>query len=387
MKRISIIGAGFGALTAARELRCRDPKAEITLIAPDAELVYLPSLIWVPTGLRSGEDLRFPLTGELRRQRLNFHFGRVTGLEDGGRRVLTDRGSVENDGLVIACGARFLKKLPGIEHALAVCEGIAAAQRIRERLRSLTGGTLAFGFATNPAETSALRGGPMFELMFGIDAWLRREGRRSKFELVFFAPMAQPGQRLGARAMAGLLQQMQQRTIKTVLGSKLTSFEANRVNTEGGSFDADMIVFMPGMAGPAWAENAGLPLSPGGFFKADEYCRVENAERVFVAGDAGSFPGPDWLPKQAHLADLQGKAAAENLLRAFRGLIPVARPKAELVCIVDMLDSGVLVYRSEKRSIVFASRWLHLLKRLIEWHYLRPLRRDRDSANPVTAKG
>lgn len=387
MKRISIIGAGFGALTTARELRCRDPRADITLIAPAAEIVYLPSLIWVPTGLRSGEDLRFPLAGELRRQRLNFHAGRVTGLENGGRRVLTDHGNVDNDGLVIASGGRFLKKLPGIEHALSVCEGIDAAQRIRERLRNLKGGTLAFGFATNPAETSALRGGPMFELMFGIDTWLRREQRRSKFDLVFFAPMAQPGQRLGARAVAGLLQEMQKRAIKTMLGSKLKGFEANRVNTEGGSVDADMIVFMPGLTGPAWAENAGLPLSPGGFFKADQYCRAEGAERVFVAGDAGSFPGPDWLPKQAHLADLQGKAAAENLLRVLRGQEPAARPKAELICIVDMLDSGVLVYRSEQRSIVYGNRWLHLLKRLIEWHYLRPLRRDLDSANPVTARG
>ena len=87
------------------------------------------------------------------------------------------------------------------------------------------------------------------------------------------------------------------------------------------------------------------------------------------------------------MADLQARAAAENLLGALRGLAPVARPRAELVCIVDMLDAGVLVYRSASRSVVLSGRWLHPLKRLFEWHYLRPLRRDRAVANLVTQKG
>ncbi|MGB0127968.1 MAG: FAD-dependent oxidoreductase [Rhodocyclaceae bacterium] len=376
MKRISIIGAGFGALTAARSLRRLDSQAEITLIAPAAEFIYLPSLIWVPTGLRSGDDLRFSLTGMLRRHRLGFHAGRVSGLADGGRRVVTDQGEVTNDGLVIACGGRFIKKLPGIENALSICENIEGAQRLRDRLTALASGRLAFGFAGNPNDPSAVRGGPMFELLFGVESWLRRANRRDKFELTFFAPMAEPGKRLGEQAMRGLLAEMARRGIQTVLGSKLTGFETNRVNTEGGSFEADLIAFMPGITGPAWAENAGLPLSPGGFFQADEFCRVQGAERVFVAGDAGSYPGPDWMPKQAHMADLQAKAAAANLLRVMDGQAPLARPKTELACIVDTLDGGTLVYRTEARNLLFSSRWLHYAKRFFEWYYLLQLRRD-----------
>jgi sulfide:quinone oxidoreductase len=376
MKRISIIGAGFGALTAAKRLRRLDPQAEITLIAPSAEFVYLPSLIWVPTGLRSGDDLRFSLAGTLRRHRLDFHAGRVSGLADGGRRVITDQGEVTNDGLVIACGGRFIKKLPGIEHALSICESIEGAQHLRDRLAAQEGGRLAFGFAGNPNDPSAVRGGPMFELLFGVDTWLRRTNRRGKFEITFFAPMAEPGKRLGERAMRGLLAEMARRDIRTVLGSKLTSFDAAQVNTEGGSFEADLIAFMPGITGPAWAANAGLPLSAGGFFQADEFCRVQGADRVFVAGDAGSYPGPDWMPKQAHMADLQAKAAAANLLRVMDGQAPLARPKTELACIVDTLDGGTLVYRTESRNLLYAGRWLHYAKLFFEWFYLLPLRRD-----------
>ncbi|MCU0810244.1 MAG: FAD-dependent oxidoreductase [Thiobacillaceae bacterium] len=375
---IVIHGSGFAALTAVRELRRRDRDVRITLVAPRAELIYYPSLIWVPAGLRRGDDLRIDVSGFLAEHDVAFHAGRVTGLADGGRSVLTDNGTIANDALLIASGGRFLKALPGIEHALTICEGATAAEAIRERLAGMSGGTIAFGFGTNPKEQGAMRGGPMFELLFGIDTLLRKQGRRERFKLVFFNAAKEPGKRLGDKAVAGLLREMKKRDIATHLGHKLTGFEADRIKTEGGEVPADLILFMPGMSGPAWAADAGLPLSDGGFFKADTHCRVAGADKVYVAGDSGSYPGPDWLPKQAHIADLQAKAAAENLLLALRGKPPVARFKVELICIVDTLDRGILVYRDEKRALMLPPcRLMHWAKRFFEWQYLRPYRKTR----------
>jgi sulfide:quinone oxidoreductase len=373
---IVILGAGFGALTAVRELRRRAPDARISLVAPKAEFVYLPSLIWIPTGLRQGKDLILPLDSFLKDHAVEFVAGRVTGLEDGGRTVVTDQGKLANDALIIATGGRFIKKLPGIEHALTLCEGIASAEAIRERLEKMTSGRIALGFGGNPNEPSAMRGGPMFELLFGIDTWLRRQGRRDSVELTFFNAAAEPGKRLGTKAVTGLLAEMARRRIDTHLGHKPLGFSEKGVDTEGGHINADLILFMPGLTGPAWAADSGLTLSPGGFFKADEYCRVEGADKIFVAGDSGSFPGPDWMPKQAHMADLQAKAVAENLLLALANQNPVAKPKTELICIVDTMDSGILVYRDIKRSWVLpSSRLFHWAKRYFEGHYLRVFRR------------
>jgi sulfide:quinone oxidoreductase len=332
----------------------------------------------VPSGLRRGADLNIDVSGFLAEQQVEFHAGRVTGLADGGRTVLTDSGTLTNDALLIASGGRFLKTLPGIEHALTICEGAPAAEAIRERLAQLDGGSIAFGFGTNPKEQSAMRGGPMFELLFGIDTLLRKQGRRDKFKLVFFNAAREPGKRLGDKAVVGLLREMQKRGITTHLGHKLNGFEADRVKTEGGDVPAYLILFMPGMSGPAWANDAGLPLSDGGFFKADTHCRVADADKVYVAGDSGSYPGPDWLPKQAHIADLQARAAAENLLLALAGKPPVAHFKPELICIVDTLDRGILVYRDEKRALILPPcRLFHWAKRFFEWQYLRPFRKAR----------
>jgi sulfide:quinone oxidoreductase len=373
--RIVILGAGFAALTAVRELRRHAPSAHISLVAPKAEFVYLPSLIWVPTGLRQGSDLVLQLDTFLRDHQVEFVAARVIGIEQGGRRVLTDSGPIANDALLIATGGRFLKKLPGIEHALTLCEGVASAEAIRERLAKLERGRIALGFGGNPNEPSAMRGGPMFELLFGIETWLRRQQRRDRVELTFFNAAAEPGKRLGEKAVTGLLSEMARRRIDTHLGHKPLGFSERGVDTEGGHVNADLILFMPGLTGPDWLDNSDLPRSPGGFIAADEHCRVNGLDRVFVAGDAGSFPGPDWLPKQAHMADLQAKAAARNLLLALDGKAPTASPKAELICIVDTLDAGILVYRDLNRSLLLpSSRLFHWAKRYFESHYLRVFR-------------
>nr|MDP2190878.1 FAD-dependent oxidoreductase [Rhodoferax sp.] len=375
-RRVTVIGAGFGALSVVRELRRRDASLDITLIAPRAELHYLPGIIWIPSGLRTREQLVLPLANFFRRMRIKHVTGEVSGLRDGARVVdVTANGvvsEVRNDALVIASGGRFIKKLPGIEHAITPCEGIASAERIRDRLQQMQGGTIACGFAANPNEPSAVRGGPMFEFLFGIDEQLKREGRRDKFELVFFNPSSEPGNRLGPKAVRHLLNEMARRNIRTHLGHKLKSFEADKIVTEGGTFNADLILFMPGLTGNLWFDQTTLARSPGGLLKADAHCRVEGAEHVYVVGDSGSFPGPDWMPKQAHMADLQAAAAATNLLAELRGEAASATFKVELICIIDALDQGTLVWRTPQRNIILpSSRVFHWVKRAFERLYLR----------------
>ena len=373
--RITVLGSGFAGLSSIRELRRRDPRAEITLVSPRAELHYLPGIIWIPSGLRRREDLVVPLDNFLRRMRLRFHAAEVTGLRDGGRTVLTTAGEVANDGLVIATGGRFIKKLPGIEHALTPCEGITAAERIRDRLQAMTGGSIAIGFAGNPNEATAVRGGPMFEFLFGIDQQLRREGRRERFDLVFFNPSTEPGNRLGSKAVRFLLAEMARRGIGTHLGHKMVRFEADKVVTEGGEFPADLILFMPGMTGNTWFDATELPRSPGGLLRADAHCRIPGWDRVVVVGDSGSFPGPDWMPKQAHMADLQAVAAAANLLGDLKGESANETFAVELVCIVDAIDRGTVIWRTPERNwLLPSSRVFHWAKRAFERQYLRRYR-------------
>ena len=370
--KIAILGTGFAALTAIKQVRKRFKDATIQVISPRQELIYLPSLIWLPSKLRQADDLRIDLHNFFNRQRVEYIQAEVTGVSEGGRKVHTTQGDYENDGLIIASGGRFIKKLPGIEHAITPCEGIPAAEQIRDRLEAMEGGTIAIGFSSNPNEPSAMRGGPMFEFLFGIDRLLRQQARRHKFKIIFFNPAAEPGKRLGNKVPEKIKLMMAKKDIETHLGHKIQGFEPTKVKTEGGEFHADLILFMPGMTGPAWLEQTELPKSAGGMIEANEFAQVVGFDKVYVAGDAGSFVGPDWQPKQAHAADIQAKVAAQNLAVDLNGTGEKAKIKHELVCIVDTLTHGILIRRTESGAFMLPPcRLMHYAKRFFEHLYLR----------------
>ncbi len=371
MKQITIIGSGFAGLTAVKTIRKYNKKITINLISPRAELIYLPSLIWIPSGKVKPEDLIINLNNFFTKMNVNHIADEVTGIND--KTVTTkNNNNITSDAIIIASGGKFIKKLSGIEGVITPCEGIKSALKIKTKLSKMSGGTIAVGFASNPKEQSAMRGGPMFEFLFGIDRQLRDEKRRHNFELIFFTPASKPGARLGEKAVKSLLNEMKKKNIKTHLGHKIQGFKTNKIITQGGEITADLILFMPGMTGNDWFDNTSLARSDGGLLLADKFCQIKGSDNIFVAGDSGSFPGPEWMPKQAHMADLQAEAAAKNILLALENKQIKHTFKVELICIVDSLNKGMLVKRTIDKSLVLQpSALFHYAKRIFSWWYLR----------------
>jgi sulfide:quinone oxidoreductase len=169
--------------------------------------------------------------------------------------------------------------------------------------------------------------------------------------------------------------EIQRRGIETRLGVKPHRFEADRIITDQGEFAADLIVWMPGMTGQPWFDRSPLPRSPGGLIAADERCRVGGLERVYAVGDAGSHAGPEWLPKQAHSADLHAEVAARNLIAELRGGAASRVFHPELVCVVDTGERGMMITRSARRAMALPPwRAVHWAKRMFKWNYLRKYR-------------
>ena len=108
------------------------------------------------------------------------------------------------DYLVVAFGAEKMQH-KGINHTLSICAKPEMAVEIRNRIDELVqkgSGKIAIGFGGNPKDSSAVRGGPAFELAFIIHNYLKSVKLRDHFELTFFAPMEEPGARMGKGALA-----------------------------------------------------------------------------------------------------------------------------------------------------------------------------------------
>ena len=90
--KITFVDTCFAALKAVRKLRKADASREIDLVSPEAEFVYYPGAIWMPTGLRKPEDLVINFTNFFKRMKVTFHAAEATGLSTDGRTLHTSIG-------------------------------------------------------------------------------------------------------------------------------------------------------------------------------------------------------------------------------------------------------------------------------------------------------
>ena len=368
---IVIAGAGFAGLTTIKTLRRLGYEAPITLLAPRPERVYYPAFIWGPAGLNNAADVHRDLTGFIRRYQVDYVAGEITGLEAKAKRLHTTLGDMDYQRLVIATGGSTSHRLPGQEHVIIPCRDYGSVMDLAKRLAVLKQGTLAFGFSGNPDEPTAIRGEPLFEFLFGIDTLLRRQRRRDRFDLVFFTPLAVPDARWGT-AMGTLEKELKRRSIRCLLSQPLQGFSAGQVLLGSGDLNTDLTVFLPELVGPTWVAHSDLPQSVDGFIQADAQCRVLGYEEsVYVAGDAGHFPGSDWVPKHGHTADLQAEALARTLYDDLKGKKGQHYFRQEFIYIVDTLDGGILIFRNATSHRTLKSPLLHWAKRLFVWGYLR----------------
>ena len=80
------------------------------------------------------------------------------------------------------------------------------------------------------------------------------------------------------------------------------------------------------------------------------------------------------MPKQGHSADLQAETAADNIAAFLEGRQGTREFRVELVCVVDSLDSGTLVYRTPTRNFLIRNPLLHNAKSFFERRYLARFR-------------
>jgi len=374
MKKVLILGGGFAGVEAAIYLRKYD--IDVTVIS-DRDYFYIyPTSIWIPTDKTTQKNISIPLEQLANKHGFSFIVDAVTAFDAQDKKVTLASGKIIDDFeyIVLAMGQDKIKA-KGIEHTLSICGKPEEAIELNRRLKVLIkkgSGKIAFGFGGNPKDTSAVRGGPAFELLFNVHNMLKREGIRDKFELTFFAPMKQPGQKMGDKALIMMDKMFQMANIHKKVGSKIVSFEQGGVNFEDGTkLNSDLIMFIPAGTGHNILAKSGLPLSKAGFIVTDEYNEIEGFEGIYAIGDSASLLGPDWRAKQGHVAEVMAKNIAYNIfqkmqnIKSKRGYLD----HINILCVMDTGDGAALVYRSESSAVMIPLPIIgHWLKRGWGWY-------------------
>ena len=315
MKKVLILGGGFAGVQTAIKLQ-KSKQFEVTLVSDRDYLFIYPISIWIPVRAKEFEDVKLPLKNIQKKYPFRVIVDKVIGIKSSENQVICESQMLSYDYLVIAFGADKMQQ-KGIENTLTICGKPEQTLELRNRIDVLIQkgtGKIAIGFGGNPKDKSAVRGGPAFELIFNLHHYLKKKGLRDNFELTMFAPMEEPGARMGKNAMKAIHSMFAQQHLNKRFGKKITEFVPDGVIFEDDSkLEADLIMFIAAGTGSSILKNTDLPLSEAGFVKINDYNQVVEFPNVFAIGDAAAYEGPEWKAKQGHIAELMGRNAAHNI--------------------------------------------------------------------------
>ncbi len=394
-KDVVVVGSSFAGLTAALEVRKRlDPSHTVTVLDPRPDFTFIPSLIWVPFGLREAKDVTFPLAPLYERKGIRFVNEAAAKFELEDRKVITASGDeIPYDRLMLATGPRLaFERIPGLGpgdgYTTSVCnlDHALAARDEWERFLEDPG----------PVVVGTAQGGSCFgasyEFLFNVAHRVRKAGLEDEVPITFVS--AEPF--LGHFGLGGVGSSgdMVERffgklNIEGITNNVIERVEPDVMHLEGGRelpFKFSMIV--PPFSGvDAIKDTEGLGNAMG-FVPVDDEYRHPDFPEVFAAGvdiaiaPPGETPVPAGVPKTGHMSEKMASAAAQNIAADIQGGDRHKLPLADLaaVCVLDAGNNGVIfkadhILGDGGKTHVMAGPQAHWAKLAFERYFLSSRKR------------
>ncbi len=357
MKKALILGGGIAGVAAA--IAFRKKGFEVELVSERDYLFIYPISIWIPLGTVAFKDVLMPLSALAGKHGFSLTIDKVIALDGRQKTVTFEKGGLRQAQpiVVVALGASKLKP-EGIEHTFSICGKPEESLLLKKKIEELVArgnGKIAFGFGGNPKDPSGVRGGPAFELFFNLHHHLKKLGIRNRFEMTFFAPMADPGARMGKKALSALYGMFKANNFKAHYGKKICRFEPDGIVFEDQSkLQSDLTMFIAAGDGHETVQASNLPQNDAGFIRIDNFCRIEGISGWYAAGDVAALDGPDWKAKQGHLAELMARNAACNASiehLSQKGEMKGYQEHLNILCVMDMGDGAGFVYKNSIREL------------------------------------
>jgi sulfide:quinone oxidoreductase len=320
LARTLILGAGFGGIAVATELRrALGDGHEVVLVDRRERFAMGLRKIWelvdlgtIAEGSRSREQLS--------ERGIRFLQGEIAFIDPEARTVTVEGETLEADHLVVALGAEQRPDLvPGLaEHGHDVWDP-AGVPPLRRALDGFAGGRIAIVIAGAPYPCPPAP----YELAMLLDERLRERGLRDRSELAVATvqPLLLPN--AGKDGSAWLAEQLSAREISFKTGRKIERVEEGRVGFADGELEFDLLVGIPPHRVPAVVESSGLSAN-GGWVSVDKGTLETAHPAVYAIGDvtqiklANGLP----LPKAGVIAEAEGRRVAAAIAARAAGEAP-----------------------------------------------------------------
>src|SRR5919197_5248401 len=256
-KRILILGAGFGGLAAATELR-KSLGPDHRVIVVDRKKSFMMGLVklWILEGSRDLEESQTPLEG-LDARGIEYLNDEVTKIDIAQSKVQArGHGWIEYDYLIVALGAELApERIAGFVGKGYNLYDAQEVPKLREKLLGLKRGEVAIAIMGMPYKCPPAP----YESSLMIDNMLTRYGTRSNIEIDLYAPAPIALPVAGQQISASVVEMISQRGIRFHPSHKLKSVTDGKFEFENGSkADYDVLVGIPPHRVPEIVRSAGL---------------------------------------------------------------------------------------------------------------------------------
>ncbi len=419
-KHVVILGGSFAGLTAAYELKreLRD-RVRVTVIDKSEQFVFIPSLIWMPFGWRTPEQISFPLRKSLERKGAEFRLALARKIDPAKQEVeITPVDAPEKtetlhyDYLLVATGPHVqFEAVPGVGPHGGFTESICNVDH------ALRAGKAWKEFLKNPGPVivGATQGsacyGAAYEFVFNLEYALRRAGVRDKVPVTYVTSEPFPGHfGIGGLKHAQAMTEWFFRHVKidwaiNSVVDKVTpgevhfragqlhsaTDEKSVVDLAGKTLPFKYAMLIPPFLGVEVVRSSGLA-NERGFIVTNDNMQHPTHPTVFAAGVAVAVAPPApceagcSVPKTGYISEVMAHTAAKNIAALIEAKPMTPKPQADIdgKCILDAGNQGIILYtdriyapKRRKWQTLIPGPWAHWAKLAFERYFLWKMRTGR----------
>lgn len=330
--RVVIVGAGFGGLRAARALA--GAPVDVLLLDQNNYHLFQPLLYQVAVAALPPSEIAYPVRSILRSQRnLEFRVVTVSGFHLARRVVVTSRGEIPYDHLIIASGAatNFFGMEDVAAHGFDL-KSLPDAMRLRNHLMRCFEDAIA---TSDPDERRALLtiavvgGGPTGVEVAGAVSELLRRVLLRDYRAIPKGEVSVVLLEAGTRILATMPESLASAAVASLrgldvevrFGSIVTGYDGAQVALKDGTkLAARTLVWAAGVQASPLTAAVGVPLAKSGRIVVTPQLSIAGHDDVYAIGDAAHLETPAGpVPMMAPPAMQMGTCAARNVLHRLEG--------------------------------------------------------------------